>query len=226
MAKKAESDPWNSVKRQFDDREAHYKSVIRGLMIIAFIGLSLGIMGLGGVFYYSNQSIYIPYIIQVDKLGNAASVGIPERASYVDDRIVKAYLSQFIADVRLVTPDAALQRLAIFRVYGLLNDADPATGKVTEYLNKDPKETPFARAQRETVHAEILTILPQTESTYEVDWIETRHARNGLELDRYKMRAIVSFYLVPPGQGQTEESLKLNPVSLYIRDFSWTRIKE
>jgi type IV secretory pathway TrbF-like protein len=46
-----------------------------------------------------------------------------------DQRVVHASVAAFINDLRMVTPDIALQRRAIFRAYAMLSNNDPSNSK-------------------------------------------------------------------------------------------------
>src|SRR6516165_1498042 len=76
----------------------------------------IGLAGVGGMAYVGSKSKFVPYVIEVNKLGEAMSVGPAQVAGPADPRVVRASLASFIASARLVTPDVTLQREAIFRV--------------------------------------------------------------------------------------------------------------
>ncbi|MGG2299907.1 VirB8/TrbF family protein, partial [Aeromonas veronii] len=86
----------------------------------------------------------------------------------------------------LVTPDATLQRKAIFQTYAFLAAKDPATVKVQEFLTVPKEAHPMERAKTEMVSVEIKSVIKQspdsqqqaTES-WQVDWVETVRNRDG-----------------------------------------------
>jgi type IV secretory pathway TrbF-like protein len=73
--------------------------------------------------------------VQVNKLGEAIAVSRADIAAVADQRVVHASVAAFINDLRMVTPDIALQRRAIFRAYAMLSNNDPATAKANEWFN-------------------------------------------------------------------------------------------
>ena len=84
--------------------------------------------------------------------------------------------------------------------------------------------SPFRRAAKETVSTEIVSVIPQTPDTWQVDWIETVRDRQGiLKGQPYRMRALVTVYTVPATPQTTEEQVRNNPLGIYVRDFSWSR---
>jgi len=114
----------------------------------------------------------------------------------------------------------------VFRLYSMLNANDPATAKANEWLNGTAESSPFARAVTETVSIEILSVIPQTPDTWQVDWMESVRDRQGIMKDKpFRMRALVTVYTVPATPQTTEEQVRNNPLGIYVRDFSWSKQK-
>ena len=130
--------------------------------------------------YIGSQSKFIPYVVEVDKLGQTLAVAPVDRAQGVDQRVIHAAVASFIQSARMVTPDVALQRKAIFAVYAMLSPDDPATAKMNEFLNGRPESSPFKRAEKEMVSTEIVSVIAQTPQTWQVDWTETVRDRQGI----------------------------------------------
>lgn len=192
---------------------------------IALICLMIAVGAVGGGIYFASQSTFIPYVVEVDKLGQAVAVRRAERASAIDERIVHASLAAFVRDVRIVSFDRAAQNDAIWRAYAMLQNSDPATTKITEYM-RDPVTNPAKRAEEVSVGIEIVSVLRQTEETWEVDWVERVWTRQGIREGQYRMRGLLTIYFVPPTSSTTEEEIRMNPLGMYVRDFTWSRIVE
>ncbi|HSD83148.1 MAG TPA: VirB8/TrbF family protein, partial [Anaerolineae bacterium] len=147
-------------------------------------------------------------------------------AAKTDPRIVHAAVGDFINNARLVTPDVALQRRAVFRVYSMLAPNDAATPKMNEWLNGTEESSPFKRAAKEMVSTEIKSVLAQSPDTWQVDWVEATRDRQGvLKGKPVAMRALVTVYTTEPTSQTTDDQLRNNPMSIYVRDFSWSRLQ-
>jgi type IV secretion system protein VirB5 len=219
--------PYLNARRDWNGQIEGLVSSLRGWQIVGILGLLIALTAVGGLIHLSTQSQFIPYVIEVDKLGQAVAVKPADRAGSTDPRVIHAEIASFITDARLVTPDVVLQRAAIFRVYAKLSSHDPATTKMNQWLNGSPTVSPFARAAKETVSIEIVSIIPQTGETWQVEWIETVTDRQGTTKDRpYRMRALVTVYIVAPTSATTEDLIRKNPLGLYVRDFSWAKQSE
>ncbi len=192
---------------------------------VALICLMIAIGAVGGVIHFASQSTFIPYVIEVDKLGQAVAVKRADRAAAVDERVVHASLAAFVRDVRMVSFDRNAQNDGIWRAYAMLQSGDPATTKITEYM-RDPRTNPGKRAEETSVGIEILSVLRQTEETWEIDWNERVWNRQGVQEGQYRMRGLLTVYIVPPTSATTEDEIRMNPLGLYVRDFTWARIAE
>ena len=68
--------------------------------------------------------------------------------------------------------------------------------------------------------------LPQTADTWQVDWVETTRDRQGtVKGVPVTMRALVTTYTADTTPQTTDEQLRNNPMSIYVRDFSWSRLQ-
>ncbi|MFH0781520.1 MAG: VirB8/TrbF family protein [Pseudomonadota bacterium] len=221
--RKGESDnPYLSARRTWNE---HVRGVVSSRQSWQFIGLLsmlITLASIGGIIHIGSQSKFIPYVVQVDKLGEAVAAGPVTATTSVDPRILSTTVSEFISSARVVTPDVALQRKAILKLYALLSASDPATEKMNEWLNGN---SPFKRAENEMVSIEIKSVLAQTTNTWQVDWMETLRDRQGVIKETKNMRALITVYTTENSPETTEEQIRLNPLSIYIRDFSWSGLQ-
>lgn len=216
--------PYINARRSWNDHVGAVISSRQTWQVVGILSLLIALAGVGGVIYIGSQSKFVPYVVEVDKLGQPMAVAPAQRAGAVDPRVVHASIATFISDARLVTPDVALQRKAVFRLYSMLSANDPGTNKAKEWLNGTPESSPLKRAAIETVSIEITSVIPQTAETWQIDWIETTRDRQGmLKGQPFRMRALVTVYSVPPTSQTPEEQIRNNPLGIYVRDFSWSK---
>lgn len=187
---------------------------------VGLMGLLIGLGGVAGMIYIGSQSKFVPYLVEVDKLGETVAVGRADIAQPADERIIKAMLASFLTNARTVTADVALQRKYILDVYSMLGAQDPATMKMNEWLNGTPESTPFKRAETVLVSVEVKSVLRQTENSWQIDWVETTRTHDGaLAKPPQNMKGLFNVYTVTPTK---EEQLLRNPIGLFIKDFSWS----
>ncbi|MFJ4345049.1 conjugal transfer protein TrbF [Pseudomonas sp. NPDC089401] len=215
--------PYLTARRTWND---HVGSVITSRQtwqVVGILSMMIALAGVGGIIHIGSQSKFVPYVIEVDKLGQPMAVAPAQQARPVDLRVVKSQVAAFIADARTVTPDVALLRKSIFRLYALLGPNDPATQKMNEWLNGTQESSPFLRAAEVTVSVDIRSVMQQTPETWQVDWEEVTRDRQGLIQSRVNWRALVTTFTAEPTPQTSEEQLRMNPIGTYVRDFSWSK---
>jgi len=217
--------PYLNYRRRWNDHTGSILSQRNMWMLFCMGSLMIALAAVGGLISVAQKSKFVPYVIEVDKLGQAAAQRPIQQTETVDPRVIKSSLAEFISQSRLVTFDVQLQRDAIYKVYARLANGDPALTKMNEYLNGKPENTPFKRAEKETVSVEISSILQQTAQTWQVDWVETIRDRKGtLTTKPIKMRALINVGIIEPTEETSEAQLRNNPLGVFVVDFNWSRI--
>jgi len=213
--------PYLSARRTWNDHMramAHSRSMWQ---MMAILCLLLAFGSIGGMIYIGSQSKFIPYVVEVNKLGEAAGVMRADRAQVVDRRVVHASVASFISDLRTITPDTAVQRKAIYRLYAMLSTKDPATNKINTWLREN---SPFERAAKETVNVEIISAIPQSEESWQVDWKETVYDHQGnIIIAPVTMRALLTIHIAAPNPDVTEDQIRKNPLGVFVYDINWSR---
>ncbi|WP_426116078.1 VirB8/TrbF family protein [Massilia sp. PWRC2] len=218
------ANPFLAARRTWNDQSAANVASRQMFQLLGVLALLVALAGVGGVVYIGSQSKFIPYVVEVDRFGQRQAVAPADRAAPVDQRVVHAAVADWIGSMRLVTPDIALQRKAVFRVYAMLAANDPATAKTNEWLNGTQESSPFKRAAKETASIEITSVLPQTPDTWQVDWLETVRDRQGAKKgEAQRWRALVTVYATPTTPDTTDEDMRNNPLGIHVRDFSWSK---
>ncbi len=192
---------------------------------VALVSMLITVGAVGGLVHIGLQAKYVPYVVEVDKLGRAVAGRVIDRAGRVDERVVKATLAAFIADARCVSFDRNQQNDAIWRVYSHLQSGEPATTKITSYMT-DPATSPTKKAEEYSVGVEISSVLQQTETTWEVNWTELVWDRKGVQVEQYRMRGLLTIYVSPPTSSTREEEIWRNPLGVYLRDVTWAKMVE
>jgi len=216
--------PYLSARRTWNEHTRSVVAARQTWQIFGILSLLIALAGVGGVIHIGSQSKFVPYVVQVDRLGQPLAVAPAQRAGEADPLVIHAAVASFIADARMVTPDVALQRKAIFRIYSMLSGSDPATAKMNEWLNGSEDSSPFKKAANFMVTAELDTVLQQTPETWQVDWVETTRDRQGVQLGKpVRYRALVTVYTVKPTKDTSEQDIRNNPMGIHVRDFSWSK---
>lgn len=215
-ARNPPDNPYLAARQEWNERYGSYVKAAAAWRIVGIIAMVMAVIGFAYALFQSTQIKLVPYIVEVDKLGTAASAGYPQQIEYADPRVVRATLGSFASNFRSVTPDAVVQKQYIDRTYALLRTSDPATQKVNDWFRSS---SPFEKAKTTTVAIEVNNIVALSNQTYQIDWTEFERDRKGKETGSHRFRGIATVTLTPP---QDEQTIRLNPIGLYLRDFDWT----
>lgn len=219
-----DENPYLNARRKWNNRETANARYRIAWQLLAILCLMLCIASVGGLITVAQQSKFIPYIVEIDKLGRVQEAMPLDKAAQVNDRIIGATLARFLENTRTVTPDVELQRRAILRVYSHLNTGDPASALLNQHFNGSPERNPFARAETEVVSIEINSILRQSKESWQAEWTETVRDRKGKEIKQEHMRALFTVYLTK-SDSQDPAKFRNNPLGIFVKDISWSSLR-
>lgn len=205
-------------KNAYNARISELFSKYRFLQLISVICLLISVISIAGVIHIGSQSKFVPYIVEVNKLGETVVVGEIRAGTIKDQRIIRAKVASFIKTLRTVSVDPALQRNFIFETYHSLQRGDPAINKANVFY-KDKATNPFELGKKINREVEIVSLLEMTPNTYQLDWKEKTYDKSGVLLYIKGYRALVTVYLIPTAVESIEDLIK-NPLGIYIKDYS------
>ncbi|MVF24238.1 conjugal transfer protein [Methylocaldum sp. BRCS4] len=215
MASNDSTNPYISARREWNERYGDYIAQKRNWQLAAFISLGLSFLLVCALVYQSSQSSVQPFIVEVDKIGQAVAVAPADKAVEFDERIVRAQVANFISNVRSVTTDTTVQKQWLDKAYAMLGPAS------LQAMNDHFKaNSPFAIARTSKVQVDIISALPLSKESWQVQWEETRKGLDGRLESRTRWQAVLEIGFTTP---KTAEVIMLNPTGLVIRGFSWTQ---
>ncbi|MFK0332685.1 conjugal transfer protein TrbF [Rhizobium sp. NPDC090275] len=212
----APENPYLAARQEWSERYGSYVKAASAWRAVGILSLGLAVIGVSYALYLSTQVKLVPYIVEVDKLGNTVSGGFPQQIEYADTRVVRATLGNFVTSFRSITPDAVVQKQYIDRTYALLRTSDASTQKVNAWFRGN---SPFEKAVNATVAIEVNNIVALSNQTYQIDWTEYERDRKGREVATRRFRGIATVSITSP---QDEATIRLNPIGIYVTDFDWT----
>lgn len=169
--------------------------------------------------HLSTSSRVVPYVVQVDKLGQAVAFGPAEELRKADQRVMIRDLSILIRNLRSITPDPGLQVRMIKDAYAFLDMS--AARFLNEYF-ADPQNNPRVLGQDITRTVEITSVMPIPNSnSWKLQWTEIDRPRTGSISQSRAWEAYLNVKHVPP---RTSETIQANPLGLYVTGINWTPI--
>jgi type IV secretory pathway TrbF-like protein len=205
--------PYLSARREWNERYGDYIARARNWRLAAFAALGISAVLALGVVWEAAQSKVVPYVVEVDKLGDAVAVGRADRAAPADGRVVKAQLAAWIVDVRSISSDPTAEKTALARAYSMT--AASATTFLDDYYRQ---HSPFGQAR--TIAVSVDAVLPVSDRTYQLEWSEDARDFQGRDIETTHWLASLTIAFDPPS---TERGILNNPLGLYVTGISWTQ---
>ena len=217
-----EENPYLAGRREWNERYGSYIAQRNQWRKIAFGALGVAALAVVGVVWIGAQSKLVPYVVEVNKLGEPAASRIASRAATADDRIIRAVLSRWVVEIRTVTADRELQAQFLRQAYALVQSSGSAWHVINEYFgNGKGPNSPLIRAAKETVAVEVGSVLRQSSQSWQLEWLERVRERSGAVTGTERWRALLTVEIQAPG---SEEELRANPAGIRIRELSWQRL--
>jgi type IV secretion system protein TrbF len=206
-----------AARQEWLERYGDYIAQARNWRMVALLALIVAGVALTSLVLLARQSRVVPYVVKVDRLGEAVAVARADAAAQPDEVIIKAQLARWLTAVRSVYVDAAAQRTLITEAYAMINRLGTAYGALNDHMRV---HDPFERAKTETVAVQVESVLPIAGTSWRVEWREEVRGRDGGRVASTQYQASVSMSFNPPTD---EAALRLNPTGLYINSFHWAK---
>ncbi|MGX1354092.1 type IV secretory pathway TrbF-like protein [Bradyrhizobium elkanii] len=172
-----------------------------------------GVLGLTLLAVIGRSGI-VPYVVEVDRLGEVRAVGPALEAYQPSDAQIAHFLARFIENVRSLSIDPVIVRTNWLRAYDFVTD------RGAQALNDYARETdPFAKIGSRTVTAEVTSVVRASTDSFEIRWKENSF-ENGSIAKTERFTGLVTTVLKPPADAET---LRKNPLGLYVHSLNWSR---
>jgi len=206
--------PYQRAAQVWDDRIGSARVQARNWRFMAFGSLALS-MGLSAalVWQSTNGSI-VPWVVQVDRLGQAQAVA-PATADYQpNDPQIAFYLARFIEQVRSIPADAIIVRQNWLRAYEFTTQGGALA--LNDYARAND---PFTKVGKQQVAVEVSSVIRASPDSFRVAWTERRYQDGSLAATE-RWSAILTIVVQTP---RDAEKLRANPLGIYINAINWSK---
>ncbi|MDO7837393.1 conjugal transfer protein TrbF [Sphingobium sp. HBC34] len=206
--------PYQRAGQLWDERIGSARVQAKNWRLVAF-----GCLGLAGVLIGSNvwqsmQSRVAPYVVEVDRLGEARSVAPAIQNYKPTDGQVAWHLGRFISNVRSVSTDPVLVKRNWLDAYDFAND------RAALFLNEYARSNdPFAGIGQRSVSVQVTSVVRASDTSFQVKWTESIYERGSLARTE-RWTAMLTMMLRPP---KTADALRKNPLGLFVGAIDWAR---
>lgn len=206
--------PYQRAGQLWDERIGSARVQARNWRLMAFGGLLLTTGLSAALVWQSMQSRVVPYVVEVDALGEARAVA-PVAAEYKpSDAQIAWHLGRFISNIRSKSLDPVLMRDNWLSAY------DFATERASLFLGEYARAAhPFADIGQRTVSVQVTSVVRASDSSFQVKWTEKTYERGSLS-GTSRWTAMVTVKIQPP---RSADMLRKNPLGLYVDAIDWSR---
>ncbi|CAN5593148.1 conjugal transfer protein TrbF [soil metagenome] len=208
------STPYQRAGQLWDERIGSARVQARNWRLMAFGGLGLSVAMSGGLIWQSLQSHVTPYIVEVDRLGEARAVSEVEAGYRPTDPQIAWHLAKFVENIRSVTLDPVLMRRDWLSAY------DFTTRRGAQFLGDYARNAkPFADLGEHTVSVQVTSVVRASDKSFQIKWTETAY-EHGAEAGTSHWTGILSIVTRAP---RSADTLRKNPLGIYVDAIDWSR---
>ncbi|NCP12484.1 MAG: conjugal transfer protein TrbF [Sphingomonadales bacterium] len=206
--------PYQRAAQVWDERIGSARVQAKSWRYAFFGALGLSAALTGGLIWQNARGTIVPWVVEVDKLGEARSVA-PANAEFVPtDPQIAFHLARFIEHVRAIPDDAIVVRENWLRAYDFASDKGALA--LNDYARSND---PFAAIGREQVAVDVTSVIRASPRSFRVAWVERRY-RDGALAETSRWTAILGITVQPPNN---PDALTKNPLGIFITSINWSK---
>lgn len=206
--------PYQRAAQVWDDRIGSARVQAKNWRLMAFGSLALSAGLSAALVWQSLSGSIVPWVVQVDKLGQAQAVA-PAVADYrPTDPQIAFHLARFIEQVRAIPADAIIVRQNWLRAYEFTTQAGALA--LNDYARAND---PFTKVGKQQIAVEVSSVIRASPDSFRVAWIERRY-QDGSLASTERWSAILTVVVQIP---RDPEKLRANPLGIYVNAINWSK---
>lgn len=206
--------PYQRAGQLWDERIGSARVQAANWRLIAFgcLGLAGGLAGAN--VWQSMQSRVAPYVVEVDRLGEAHAVAPAIQNYRPTDGQIAWHLGRFVSNVRSISTDPVLVKKNWLDAY------DFATDRAAIFLNDYARTNdPFAGIGERSVSVQVTSVVRASDTSFQVKWTESTYERGSLAKTE-RWTAMLTTAMHSP---KTADALRRNPLGVFVNAIDWAR---
>jgi len=206
--------PYQKAAQVWDERIGSARVQAKNWRFMGFGSLMLSAGFAAALVWQSTRGTVVPWVVQVDKLGQAQTVAAATADYRPTDPQVAWHLARFIEQVRSIPADPIIVRQNWLRAYDWTTDRGATA--LNDYARSND---PFTKVGKQQVAVEVSSVIRASPDSFRVAWIERRY-ENGQLSTTERWTAILTIVIQTP---RDADRLKANPLGIYVNAISWSR---
>ncbi len=206
--------PYQRAGQIWDERIGSARVQAKNWRLAFFGTLALSGALASGLIWESLRGSVTPWVVQVDRLGQAQAVA-PATADYrPTDPQIAWHLARFIEDVRGIPADPVVLRHNWLDAYNYVTDKGALS--LNDYArNSDP----FSKIGKTQIAVDVSSVIRASDNSFRVEWIERRYVDDSLAATE-RWSAILTIVVQTPTDA---DRLKKNPLGVYVHALNWSK---
>lgn len=206
--------PYQRAGQAWDDRIGSGRVQARNWRLACFAALALLALSIAGLIGMAMRGTITPWIVQVDKMGEAQAVAPANAHYHPSDPQIAYHLARFIENFRGIPADPVVLRQSWLRAY------DFTTAKGALALNDYARNNdPFAQIGKFQVAVDVSSVIRASDNSFRISWTERRYQDGSLAATE-RWSAIATVVLQTP---RTSEALRKNPLGVFVNALNWSK---
>lgn len=206
--------PYQKAAQAWDERIGSTRIQARNWRLMAFGSLILSAGLAAGLVWQSLRGSVVPWVVEIDKLGEARTVAPAEADYQPADPQIAWYLARFIEDVRSLPADPVVVRRNWLRAYDFTSTSGAAA--LNDYARADD---PFSRVGRQQIAVEVASVIRASPASFRIAWTERRY-QDGALAGTTRWSAILTVAVQTP---HDPDRLRKNPLGIAITAINWSK---
>src|SRR5260370_22846048 len=167
--------PYQKAAQVWDERIGSARVQASNWRLMAFGSLLLSSALASGLIWQSIRGTVTPWVVQVDRLGQAQAVAPADSNYHPTDPQIAFHLARFIEDVRGLPADGIVLRQDWLRAYDFTTDRGAAA--LNDYART---HDPFANLGKLQISVEVSSVIRASPDSFRVAWIQRGYENGSL----------------------------------------------
>lgn len=206
--------PYQRAAQVWDDRIGSARVQARNWRLAFFGCLALSSGLAGGLVWQSARGTIIPWVVEVDRLGQAQAIAPADAGFRPTDPQIAFHLARFIEQVRSIPADPVVLRQDWLRAYDFTTERGGRM--LSDYARGND---PFASVGKVQIAVDVSSVIRASDDSFRVAWTERRYQDSAL-VETSRWSAILTIVVQPP---RSAEALRRNPLGLFVDAINWSK---
>src|ERR1700687_2072376 len=206
--------PYQKAAQVWDERIGSARVQAKNWRLMAFGCLMLSGGLASGLVWQSLRGTVTPWVVQVDRLGQAQAVAPADSSYQPTDPEIAFHLARFIEDVRGLPADGIVLRQDWLRAYDFTTDRGAAA--LNDFARTND---PFTNLGKLQISVEVSSVIRASPNSFRIAWIQRTYEYGSLSTTE-RWTAILTVVIDTP---RDADRLRKNTLVVYVTAVNWSK---